>query len=843
MAKKNNKQTEETVKTTQALRASFPFILGLSAVLVGLSLLVAIVSFLWTGGADRSTFDLSFWELISNSNLTIKNPLGKFGAWIADGLVTNGIGMMGLVVPVIVTALGLRTIGVKEIDMKAIVFHCLAISIWGSVALGLIFFGLSDRYYPLLGGIIGYTVAKWLMSSIGILGTIFLLVIFLVSYMSVFVKGFQDKLRFLIIQLGGKLHIPMPHFDMSEGGVIPASASDASRSDNNAAASPESSTQEASSDEQLDESDAEYSSTDANLKPEDDYDDSSVPPVAPKAASTSSLGELAIEDTRNTVEETDQGIADLVVQKTPVVETSSSNLGSLDTPYDPTAELSHYQYPTFELLNDYKNENCDEDEERRELNEKKDKIIETLGNFNIKIQSIKATIGPTVTLYELVPAPGVKISKIQSLQEDIAMNLQAFSIRVIAPMPGKGTVGIEVPNSKPQVVSMLSMVKSKKFQESKFEIPIVMGKTISNEVFTFDLTKTPHLLVAGATGMGKSVGLNAIVTSILYKMHPSQVKFVMVDPKMVEFSIYRRLEKHFMAKMDSEDSVIITDVDKVKATLNSLTVEMDDRYSLLTKVDVRDIKEYNKKFINRQLNPEHGHRFLPYIVVIIDEFADLIMTAGKEIETPIARIAQKARAVGIHMILATQRPSANIITGVIKANFPARIAFKVSQRIDSQTILDTPGANQLMGKGDMLISMGSSMTRVQCALVDTPEVQRINDFISSQQGYACAYSLPEPVDGDGGVESDGGPLEAGQLDSLFADVARMVVDTQSDQHTFSTSNIQRRFSLGYNRAGKLMDQLERAGIVGPQSGSKPRQVLVHFPDELERILQGFGVGK
>lgn len=837
MAKKNNKLTEEPVKTTQALRASFPFILGLSAILMGLALVVAIVSFLWTGGADRSVFDMSLWDLISDSGLNMKNPLGKFGAWIADGLVTNGIGMMSLVVPIIITALGLRVIGVNEINMKSIVFHCLAISIWGSVTLGLMFYGLSDRYYPLLGGMVGYYVAKWLMSSIGILGTVFLLLIFLASYMSVFVKGFQDKVRMLLVRFGSKLHIPMPHIDMSEGGDIPLSPEEAEDMAEKTKDEPAATVSK--EDENVSEEMASESTDDDPGIYEEEIDLDPKPSRQPSQGV--GMGDLDINDTRNQPEEeTLQGIADLVYERPGEVETTKANLGSLDTPYDPTADLSDYQYPTFDLLNDYQNANCDEEEERRELNEKKDKIIETLNNFSIKIQKISATVGPTVTLYELVPAPGVKISKIQGLQEDIAMALQALSIRVIAPMPGRGTVGIEVPNSKPQVVSMLSMVKSKKFQESNYELPIVMGKTISNEVFVFDLTKTPHLLVAGATGMGKSVGLNAIVTSILYKKHPSQVKFVMVDPKMVEFSIYRKLEKHFMAKIDSEDNVIITDVEKVQDTLNSLTIEMDDRYSLLTKVDVRDIKEYNKKFINRQLNPEHGHRYLPYIVVIIDEFADLIMVAGKAIETPIARIAQKARAVGIHMILATQRPSANVITGIIKANFPARIAFKVSQRIDSMTILDTTGAHQLMGKGDMLISMGA-MTRVQCALVDTDEVQRINDFISSQQGYGCAYSLPEPASEDGDDGGDSGPLEAGQLDSLFGSIARAVVSMQSEQHTFSTSNIQRRFSLGYNRAGKIMDQLERAGIVGPQNGSKPRQVLVHFPEDLERILQGFGV--
>ena len=500
-----------------------------------------------------------------------------------------------------------------------------------------------------------------------------------------------------------------------------------------------------------------------------------------------------------------------------------------DTDYDPTLDLSNYQYPPLELLEEHSSGSQKVTAE--ELEENKNTIIETLRHYKIEITKIKATIGPTVTLYEIVPAPGIKISKIKNLEDDIALSLSALGIRIIAPIPGAGTIGIEVPNQNPEVVSMRGIIASKKFQESKYALPVALGRTISNEPYTFDLAKMPHLLVAGATGQGKSVGLNAIITSLLYKKHPSQLKFVMVDPKKVELSIYSVIEKHFLAKLPDAEEAIITDNDKVVATLNSLCIEMDSRYDLLKQAHVRNIKEYNEKFVKRQLNPNNGHRYLPYIVVVVDEFADLIMTAGKEVEQPIARIAQLARAVGIHMIIATQRPSTNIITGVIKANFPARIAFKGASMIDSRTILDSPGANQLIGRGDMLISKDSEMVRVQCAFVDTPEVDAITKFIADQQGYPEAYALPEYVsDTENGVSGD---MDLGVKDPLFEEAARLVVNTQQG----STSSIQRRFSIGYNRAGRIIDQLEKAGIVGPFEGSKARQVLI--PDEysLEHILK------
>ena len=799
--KQKKVEAEETVK-----KIPTKFFVGISLLGIGLYIAFAMINFFISGGDDRSVIDISLQQAFEE-DIVVKNKLGKLGAWIANMLITNGIGIMAFVIPTIMIAFGLRLFDVKKVRPLKITLHGLLISIWGSIALGFIFFKFSDTSFILAGGWHGYCVSKWLMLSVGVGGTFILLILTAIIYLSVCVDGFANKISNLIATIANK-NIKMPQLDNSEGATIPdvADNDEEENDDDN-----EQEEDKTNTEKENEKSDDQYPSEDKNEPDETD--------------------DTEEQKTKQPSDNPD----DIDVTKPKKEEEVSNNLGSLDTPYDPTLELSHYSYPTFDLLEDYQNATTTEEEEKAELVDKKNKIVETLNNFGIKIQNITATIGPTVTLYEIVPAPGVRISKIQGLQDDIALSLAALGIRIIAPMPGKGTIGIEVPNSKPQVVSMLSMVKSKKFQESNYELPIVMGKTISNEVFMFDLTKTPHLLVAGATGMGKSVGLNAIVTSILYKKHPSQVKFVMVDPKMVEFSIYRKLEKHFMAKMESEDDVIITNVDKVKNTLNSLVVEMEDRYSLLTKVDCRSIKEYNLKFINRQLNPEHGHRYLPYIVVIIDEFADLIMTAGKEIETPIARIAQKARAIGIHMILATQRPSAKIITGVIKANFPAQIAFRVGSMVDSRTIIDTTGAQHLIGRGDMLVRMGSNITRVQCALVDTDEVTRINNFINEQQGYAVAYPLPEaPIDGEGGGSTT---IDAGQLDSLFAEVAHMVVTSQAG----STSNIQRRFSLGYNRAGKLMDQLERAGIVGPAEGSKPRQVLVQTEMELERILQGFGL--
>lgn len=497
--------------------------------------------------------------------------------------------------------------------------------------------------------------------------------------------------------------------------------------------------------------------------------------------------------------------------------------------YDPHLDLSSYKYPHLDLLTDYGTGKITIDSEELEAN--KDKIVDTLGNYNIEIEKIKATVGPTVTLYEIIPKAGVRISRIKNLEDDIALSLAALGIRIIAPMPGKGTIGIEVPNRHPEMVSMRSVLATEKFQNTDMDLPIALGKTISNEVYIADLAKMPHLLVAGATGQGKSVGINAILTSLLYKKHPSELKFVLVDPKKVELSLFRKIERHFLAKLPDEEDAIITDTKKVIATLNSLCIEMDQRYDLLKNGGVRNLKEYNVKFVDRRLNPEEGHRFLPFIVLVVDEFADLMMTAGKEVETPIARLAQLARAVGIHLVIATQRPSVNIITGTIKANFPARIAFRVLSKVDSRTILDSGGADQLIGRGDMLLSTGSDLIRLQCAFVDTPEVDAVSDFIGEQRGYPSAFLLPEYVD-ESSEGSGSSSMEDDDWDKLFEDAARLVVTHQQG----STSLIQRRMRLGYNRAGRIIDQLESAGIVGPFEGSKARLVL--YPDEgsLERYL-------
>jgi S-DNA-T family DNA segregation ATPase FtsK/SpoIIIE len=497
--------------------------------------------------------------------------------------------------------------------------------------------------------------------------------------------------------------------------------------------------------------------------------------------------------------------------------------------YDPTLDLASYKLPPIDLLKDFGDTQKRVSPEELEAN--KNRILETLGNYNIKIASIKATIGPTVTLYEIVPEAGVRISKIKNLEDDIALSLAALGIRIIAPIPGKGTIGIEVPNQDPEIVSMKASIASDKFQNAKMELPVVLGKTITNETFVFDLAKMPHLLMAGATGQGKSVGLNAVLTSLLYKKHPSQLKFVLVDPKKVELTLYNKIERHFLAKLPDTEEAIITDNQKVINTLNSLCIEMDERYKLLQDATVRNIVEYNSKFVARKLNPENGHKFLPYIVLVIDEFADLIMTAGKEVETPIARLAQLARAIGIHLIIATQRPSANIITGIIKANFPGRAAFRVTSGIDSRTILDSSGADQLIGKGDMLVSQGNDLVRIQCAFVDTPEVERICEFIGNQRGYPEVFTLPEYT----GESSSGGSgtFDGEDRDALFDDAARMLVQHQQG----SASLLQRKMKIGYNRAGRLIDQMEEAGIIGPFEGSKARQVLISDLETLEQFLK------
>jgi S-DNA-T family DNA segregation ATPase FtsK/SpoIIIE len=524
----------------------------------------------------------------------------------------------------------------------------------------------------------------------------------------------------------------------------------------------------------------------------------------------------------------EDSIGNMKVEIGEEAQADENNTHGIDTPYDPTEDLADFKFPDIDLLEMHGSDKINIYKEELEAN--KNKIVNTLNHYNIKIQKIKATVGPTVTLYEIVPAPGIRISKIRNLEDDIALSLSALGIRIIAPIPGKGSIGIEVPNSKPEIVPMRSVIQSKIFQDSKFELPVVIGKTISNESFAFDLAKMPHLLMAGATGQGKSVGLNAIIASLLYKKHPAQLKFVMVDPKKVELTLFSKIERHYLAKLPDSEEAIITDTQAVVHTLYSLVNEMDNRYDLLKDAQVRNIKEYNAKFIARRLNPNNGHKYMPYIVLIVDEFADLMMTAGKEVEGPIARLAQLARAIGIHLIIATQRPSVNVITGIIKANFPARVAFRVTSRIDSRTILDSGGADQLIGRGDMLFSTGNDMVRLQCAFIDTPEVDKITEFIGSQRAYTSAYILPESQSDIGEQDSE---ITIAERDELFEDAARVIINAQQG----STSLIQRKLKLGYNRAGRIIDQLEAAGIVGPFEGSKAREVRVANEMALEQFLK------
>ncbi len=789
------------------------FFSGLFLIIYAIFLFVAFLSFVFTGGADHSKFNIDFFEFIFDSDINVENWTGKIGAYFADLFINSGIGIAAFILVVALIIVAFRMINVKLAPIRKGLLHCFFFGAYISILLGYIFVDSINSQYLLPGGEIGYFMSKWLVSAIGNVGVILFLIFALISYFTFSFEQFLPILKRVFVSKSEpeKISENTGFQDDTEINLVP-------EPDNSDDVSSLISEDEPTSAEEKEE-----------YKGEDFVVKQVVVEEEPQPIKEEIIG-LELDISGNNGSDLDEEES-FTIEKHVEEENYEvmENLPQGD--YDPTLDLSSYQLPTIDLLEDHHigNEPVTDDE----LSSNKDKIVNTLIDYKIEIKSIKATVGPTVTLYEIVPAPGVRISKIKNLEDDIALSLAALGIRIIAPIPGKGTIGIEVPNSEPEIVSMKSIIGAKKFQTTKFELPIALGKTIANETFVIDLAKAPHMLVAGATGQGKSVGLNAIITSLLYKKHPSQLKFVMVDPKKVELNIYSKIERHFLAKLpDDEDEAIITDVQKVVNTLNSLTIEMDSRYDLLKKAHARNIKEYNHKFVKRSLNPENGHRFLPYIVVIIDEFADLIMTAGKEVEMPIARIAQLARAVGIHMIVATQRPSTNIITGVIKANFPTRVAFKVASMIDSRTILDSPGANQLIGRGDMLISQGSDLVRVQCAFVDTPEVEKINDFIGAQKGYASALLLPEYV-GDT-TSSEAGEVDMSNKDAFFEEAAKVVVANQSG----STSLIQRRFSIGYNRAGRIIDQLEAAGIVGPFEGSKARQVLV--PDEvsLEHVLRG-----
>jgi len=773
----------------------FQRISGFFLILLAFYLLLAFVSYLinwFTGGSDDLFTVIPFRDLLFDDSLIAHNWGGRMGAALSGVFIKKWFGASSVLFCLFFFAWGFKLLFRKAALPVGTTFRWSFVAIlWLSVAFALIF---KNSELNILGGIFGYEVNNYLDGFIGPPGTIFLLIFVLFG--------------FLIINFNF-------NFRRKKKDATPDDGAD----------DPDPSAKRSNSPKEDIYNTVEFSVTeDENIEKNDDppgftddvTDESKTDPEPEKEAPSDNNPESNIELT----------IEDTKPEK--IAKEGSKEHFTIDTEYDPRLDLGHYKYPTLDLLDDYGSSGVSV--EKEELESNKDRIVKTLSNYNIQIDKIKATIGPTVTLYEIIPAPGVRISKIKNLEDDIALSLSAMGIRIIAPIPGKGTIGIEVPNRKSDIVSMKSILSSERFQNSKFELPFGIGKTISNESYVADLTKMPHILMAGATGQGKSVGLNAILASLLYKKHPAELKFILVDPKKVELTLFSKIERHFLAKLPDSEEAIITDTRKVVRTLNSMGIEMDLRYELLKDAQVRNIKEYNAKFIKRKLNPEQGHRYLPYLVLVVDEFADLIMTAGKEIETPLTRLAQLARAVGIHLIIATQRPSVNIITGTIKANFPARFAYRVISKIDSRTILDTGGADQLIGRGDMLLSTGSELVRLQCAFVDTHEIDRLTDFIGSQRAYPHAMHLPEYMD----KEIDGTEdFDPNDRDELFEEAARIIVQTQQG----STSLLQRKLKLGYNRAGRIIDQLEAAGIVGPFEGSKAREVKIGDEMSLEQFLK------
>ena len=830
MAKKNStaKDTELSLSFFGKVAALFRsetvhFVIGLVLVIFSVYLLLGFSSFFFTGAADQSIIDGgSAQELISTNN-GVKNYAGSRGAQLASYLINDCFGVSSFLILVFLAVAGLKLMRVRVVRLWKWFIGCSLMLVWFSVFFGFVFVDQYKDSFLYLGGMHGYNVSNWLVSQVGVPGVWLLLLVTAICFLIYLSARTVIWLRrlFSLSFLKRKEKAESVQGETPEEFKTSWGAKEKTTAPTPEAAEPEKVLEkeeevatEEEEDEPLNEITLDLGGSDGKVKP----------------------AKSADEDVTMTFEtpapEPVPPFREQPVEKEPAFQVEKAEeeeyVGTEKEPYNPRLDLENYHYPTIDLMKHYDDNGPTID--MVEQNANKDKIINTLRSFGIEISTIKATVGPTVTLYEITPEQGVRISKIRGLEDDIALSLSALGIRIIAPIPGKGTIGIEVPNSNPKIVSGQSIIGSKKFQESTYDLPIALGKTITNEVFMVDLCKMPHVLVAGATGQGKSVGLNAIITSLLYKKHPAELKFVLVDPKKVEFSIYSVIEHHFLAKLPDGEDAIITDVTKVVQTLNSICVEMDTRYDLLKAAHVRNIKEYNEKFINRRLNPEKGHKFMPYIVVVIDEFGDLIMTAGKDVELPIARIAQLARAVGIHMIIATQRPTTNIITGTIKANFPARIAFRVSAMVDSRTILDRPGANQLIGRGDMLFLQGADPVRVQCAFIDTPEVAEITKFIARQQSYPTAFYLPEYVDENAG--GDLGDVDMGRLDPLFEDAARLVVIHQQG----STSLIQRKFAIGYNRAGRIMDQLEKAGIVGPAQGSKAREVFCIDESDLEMRL-------
>lgn len=815
----------EVVKDERTMK-----ILGAVSLLVSLFLFVAFTSYLFTWQEDQDMVQLWRTQLFSLQDVKANNLLGYIGAFVAYQMMFNGFGIAAYLFCTFFFVLGVNLFFTKPIFS---LWRNLRYVLLGLLVLSTCFAYLTPNTSFSWGGALGEYSSSWLTKWVGAFGTGAILLI----------AGFS----YIIWRFNPSFNVP--NFDF----LIPKKkAPDFVSEDTEEAVKQEwdlNNPTPAETNIATGNSLKENASGVSVIMPEMDEAEEVLGELGPKLfIDELSLNEEPGEEKKTPLDSNDSEDADdeaepddedldiddelledldLEINEVPK-EKILASIGSLATKYDATLDLKNYKYPHINLLETHGSEKIVQDPE--ELETYKNQIIATLKNYDIAIQRISATVGPTVTLYEIVPAPGVRISRIKNLEDDIALSLAALGIRIIAPIPGKGTIGIEVPNIRKSIVSMKTLLASEKFQNSQYSLPIAIGKKIDNENFIVDLAAMPHLLMAGATGQGKSVGLNAILVSLLYKKHPSQLKFVLVDPKKVELSLYRVIEKHFLAKLPGEEDAIITDTKKVINTLNALCIEMDNRYDLLKEAGCRNIKEYNEKFTSRKLNPEKGHQYLPFIVLVVDEFADLIMTAGKEVEMPIARLAQLARAVGIHLIIATQRPSVNIITGTIKANFPARIAFKVSSKIDSRTILDAGGAEQLIGKGDMLVSYNGEITRLQCAFVDTPEVDRVCNFIAEQKGYPDAFLLPEYID-EKDLEASG--FDAGERDSLFEDAAKLIVSAQVG----STSFIQRRMKLGYNRAGRLMDQLESAGIVGPSQGSKPRAVLYKSDAELYDFLQ------
>lgn len=802
------------------------FIAGLCILGISLFLIISLVSNIFTGTADQTG--------VQNGNLThAANYGGKIGAYLSNYFMDSCFGMLSLFIPIFTLLVGVKFMGAYRVRLWKWFLNFSIIMIWGSVFLSLITDWLPGKFINYfsfrLGGGHGDYIKHVLTDNLGAMGAWIVAIATAVLYLMYLSSETVSMVRRIMNPqdyIKSKRHKHADGDDGTDDDEVYKTDPELLTDDNDTY--DENAPLPRPEDDEEDTDDKEEDNAAVSI----DLDTHTTGAPAPngEAGTGDDADKLQIDSPQApeaAAPNTELAIAAPIVDDKAQGKTVQEVLDM--EPFDPRKDLEYYKFPTINLLKHYEDNGPEID--MAEQNANKDRIINVLRNFGVEISSIKATIGPTITLYEVTPAPGVRINKIRNLEDDIALSLSALGIRIIAPIPGKGTIGIEVPNKNPRIVSMESIINTKKFQDSTFELPIALGKTITNEVFMVDLAKMPHLLVAGATGQGKSVGLNAIITSLLYKKHPSELKFVMVDPKKVEFSIYAPIEKHFLAKIpDDNEDPIITDVTKVVQTLKSLCQLMDHRYDLLKKAKVRNIKEYNAKFKARQLPPQYGHEYMPYIVVIIDEFGDLIMTAGKEVELPIARIAQLARAVGMHMVIATQRPTTNIITGTIKANFPARMAFKVMSQIDSRTILDQSGANQLVGKGDMLFLCGNTPVRVQCAFVDTPEVVKVCHFIADQPGPVTPLLIPEPAAED--APGIGGGFDTDNLDPLFEEVARYVVINQQG----STSKIQREFGVGYNRAGRLMDKLQKAGIVGEARGAKPREVLIGDENSLSRIL-------